>query len=63
MESVFVQVTVVPAGMVSGLGLNAFDPSVAAPVGIETVVVDPGAPGIGVEGFGVEGATGELPEL
>ena len=60
----FVQVTVVPAGMVSGLGLNALDPSVAAPVGIETVVVYPGgALGVAVEAFGVEGAIGELTEL
>jgi hypothetical protein len=57
MESVFVHDTVVPAGTVSGLGLNAFGPSVAAPLGIEIVAADPGAldPGIGAVGAtGVE---------
>jgi len=55
-ESVFVHVTVEPAATVTGLGLNAFDPSVAAPVGIATIVGDPdeGAVGDGATGIGEE---------
>jgi hypothetical protein len=58
MESVFVHVTVVPGETVSGFGLNAFDPSAAAPVGIE-MFVDDGA----LDVLGGDGAVGELAEL
>jgi hypothetical protein len=60
MESVFVHVTVVPIEIVSGLGLNALEPSAAAPLGIETLADDPddGPGGIGVGDAG----DGELPE-
>ena len=59
MESVFIHATVVPVETVSGLGLNAFEPSVAAPLGIEMLVDDPdpvpgGAgvgPGVGDDGY------------
>jgi hypothetical protein len=59
MESVFVHATVVPAATVSGFGLNAFEPSVAAPLGIETPAGDPDpapggvgvGPGVGDDGY------------
>jgi hypothetical protein len=55
MESVFTHVTVVPAGTESGLGLNAFGPSAAAPLGIEIVVDDPDPLDPGVGAVGVTG--------
>jgi hypothetical protein len=55
MESVFVHATVVPAETVAGLGLNALEPSVAAPLGIEMLVDDPdpapGGVGVGDDGY------------
>jgi len=52
MESVFVQVTVVPTATSTASGLNALFPSVCAPVGIVIGVPDPAVTGPGV-GVGV----------
>lgn len=50
-ESLFVQVTVVPLVMVSGLGTKALEPSVLAPEGIVTGVPEPPLdPVVGPEG-------------
>jgi hypothetical protein len=48
MESVFVQVTVVPTATSTASGLNALFPSVSAPVGIVIGVPDPAVTGAGV---------------
>jgi hypothetical protein len=55
MESVFVQVTVVPAATSSWSGLNARFPKVNAPLGMVMGVDDPVVTGTGVgDGDGVE---------
>ena len=50
MESLFVQVTVVPAATSSSSGLNALVPNVDAPMGI---VIDDGSAGVTGAGVGV----------
>jgi len=56
-ESVFVHVTVVPAGTVSASGMKADGPNVDAPVGIDTKYGAP--PGAGV-GDGIGDVVGDV---
>jgi hypothetical protein len=54
-ESLFVQVTVVPEATVTGFGLYARVPRLAAAIGIETAVPEGvGGGGVGELGNGVE---------